>query len=101
MTRDELIDLVRRIMAAEGGTQEEVDRLVDLFLENVPHPEADGLIFYPEQHFGHEPTAEEVVDGALTYRPIELEPEEGRARRFFHPAGHRLASTDHHPLLRA
>ena len=72
MSRDELVGLVRRIMAGEGGSQEEADRLVDLFLENVPHPEADGLIFYPERYFGHEPTAEEVVDAALSYRPIEL-----------------------------
>lgn len=72
MSRDELVALVRRIMAGEGGSQEEADRLVDLFLENVPHPEADGLIFYPDEYFGHEPTPEEVVDAALSYRPIEL-----------------------------
>lgn len=47
LAREELIHLVRRIMAAEGDSQEEADRLVDLFLENVPHPEADGLIFIP------------------------------------------------------
>jgi Colicin immunity protein / pyocin immunity protein len=72
MTRDELVALVRRIMAGEGGSQEEADRLVDLFADNVPHPEAEDLIFYPEPHFGREPTAEEVVDRALSYKPIQL-----------------------------
>lgn len=41
MERDELVGLVRRIMAAEGETQEEAGHLVDLFVANVPHPEAD------------------------------------------------------------
>jgi hypothetical protein len=41
------------------------------FVAHVPHPEADDLIFYPDRHFGHEPTAEEVVDRALSYRPVE------------------------------
>jgi Colicin immunity protein / pyocin immunity protein len=72
LTRNELIELVGRIMRGEGDSQEEADRLVDLFVENVPHPEADDLIFYPEKVFGREPTAEEVVDAALSYRPIEL-----------------------------
>lgn len=72
MSRDELIELVRRIMAGEGESQEEADRLVEQFLANVPHPEADGLIFYPDQYFGHEPTAEEVVDRALSYKPLQL-----------------------------
>jgi hypothetical protein len=58
-------------MAAEGATQEDADDLVDLFVRNVPHPEADDLIFYPQKEFGHEPTPEEVVDRALSYKPIQ------------------------------
>lgn len=72
LSRDELIDLVRRAMSAEGRTQEEADDLVDVFVASVPHPEAGDLIFYPRQHFGREPTTEEVVDRALSYRPIAL-----------------------------
>lgn len=72
MSRDELIDLVRRIMAAEGESQEEADDLVDLFADNVPHPEAEDLIFYPEKHFGREPTPGEVVYRALSYKPLQL-----------------------------
>jgi hypothetical protein len=72
MSRDELVELVRRIMAGGGGSREEADRLVAVFVESVPHPEADGLIFYPDQYFDHEPTAEEVVELALSYRPRQL-----------------------------
>jgi colicin immunity protein/pyocin immunity protein len=72
MDRDELIELVERIMRAEGADQEEADALVGRFEANVPHPAASDLIFYPDAHFGHEPTAEEVVDRALSYRPLEL-----------------------------
>ena len=74
LTREELIDLVERIMNAEGDTQAEADRLVARFEDAVVHPEASGLIFWPDEHFGGEPTAEEVVDRALEYRPIELGP---------------------------
>jgi Colicin immunity protein / pyocin immunity protein len=70
--RDQLIELVERIMSAEGESQEEADRLVGLFAENVPHPRASDLIFYPEEEFGHEPTPEEVVDRALSYRATAL-----------------------------
>lgn len=68
MDRADLVRLVERIKHCEGQTQEEADGLVNLFLENVPHPEADDLIFYRDL------TAEEVVDQALAYKPIELPP---------------------------
>ncbi|GAA0971701.1 MULTISPECIES: bacteriocin immunity protein [Streptomyces violaceusniger group] len=67
MTRDELIDLVERIMAGEG-TESEHDSLVTLLERNVPHPRVLGLIYYSDPPL----TAEEVVDKALAYRPIEL-----------------------------
>ena len=77
LSRDELVALVRRIMAAEGETQEEADRLVDLFEANVPHPAATDLIFWPrralgDQWDGRELTPEDIVDRALAYRPIQL-----------------------------
>ena len=72
MDRSELIGLVRRIMNDVAPSEEEADRLIALFEESVPHPRASGLIFYPEEEFGREPTPEEVVDRALSYRPIEL-----------------------------
>ncbi len=75
-TRNELVELVRRIMAAEGESQEEADALVEEFRRSVPHPDADELIFYPDRHFGGEPSPEEVVDAAMAYRPTEVGPAE-------------------------
>jgi Colicin immunity protein / pyocin immunity protein len=76
LTRDELIGLVERIMRVETADEDDEDRLVDLFEESVVHPAASDLIFHPARYFGegHEPSAEEVVDAALAYRPIELGP---------------------------
>ena len=79
LSREELIVLVERIMRGDGATEEEGDRLVALFEESVVHPDALDLIFYPHEHFGEEyrqrsPSAEQVVDAALAYKPIELGP---------------------------
>lgn len=45
LSRDELTDLAARIMAGEGETEEEQDRLVELFEENLLMPRAADLIF--------------------------------------------------------
>ena len=76
MTRDELIDLVRRIMAAEGETEEGADALIARFEANVPRPDASDLSFWPEHAIGErrELTPEEVVDIALSHKPIQLGP---------------------------
>jgi hypothetical protein len=76
VTRYELIDLVRRIIAAEGETEEEDDALMALFEANVPRPNASDLIYWPEHAIGErrELTPEEVVDIALSYKPIQLGP---------------------------
>ncbi|KOP80178.1 hypothetical protein AMS59_01890 [Lysinibacillus sp. FJAT-14745] len=66
LNRDELILLVTRIMKAEGKTEEENDRLLEEFLDNVIDPEAANYIFYDNL------PPEEVVDKALSYKPIQL-----------------------------
>lgn len=71
-SRSELVRLVERITQADGQTQTEADALVENFLAAVPHPRATDLIFYPESVVGRELSAEEVVDLALGYRPVEL-----------------------------
>ena len=72
LSRSELIDLVRKILAV-AGTEEQVHALVVLFEMNVPHPEASGLIFWPDDYgLGSDPTAEEIVDQALNYSPVLL-----------------------------
>jgi hypothetical protein len=74
--REDLISLVRRIMAGEANTEAEDDRLVELFEANVPRPGASDLIFWPEHANGQrrELTAEEIVDLALSYKPTPLGP---------------------------
>lgn len=67
LDRTELIAIVQRIMDADG-TESEIDALIDTAESNVPHPGLTDLIFWPQD--GHEPTAEQVVDVALAYRPI-------------------------------
>ncbi|MEU8652285.1 bacteriocin immunity protein [Streptomyces sp. NPDC048737] len=72
LTRDQLVGLVRKIMAA-NGTEEEDDGLVEILEANAPHPRVLNLIYHPdEEGFTDELTAEEVVDTALTYSPFAL-----------------------------
>ena len=77
MTRDELMNLAERILTEEDD--EVLSGLMEQFDRNVPHPESGSLFFYPEGWnarngglTGYAPTAEEVVDTCLAYRPICL-----------------------------
>ena len=74
LTRSELIAIVTTLLEAPPATEEEVERLIRNFSANVPHPEASDLIYWPEHAFGPgaDPTPEEIVDRALSYRAIEL-----------------------------
>lgn len=67
LNREELIELVKQICEAEG-TEEEIDSMIDLLEQNVPHPEVSDLIFWSNEEL----TAEEIVDRALNYKPIIL-----------------------------
>ena len=68
MTRDELIGLGQRILAEEDD--EVLDGLMAEFDRNVPHPE--GWNARSGDPADYAPTAEEVVDTCLAYRPICL-----------------------------
>jgi hypothetical protein len=68
MTRDELVQAVRRIIDADG-TEAELHELMALVERNVPHPAVSDLIFYPPN--GVELSAEEVIEIALAYQPIQ------------------------------
>lgn len=68
LTRGELVRLVEEIMECEGS-EEECDALIEKLKQNVRHPRVTDLIFHPENG---ELTAEQVVDAALSYRPLEL-----------------------------
>ena len=78
MTRNELIELGQKIVSAKG-TEEELNKLYDLFCDNVLHPDGASLFFYPENYNArkdylseYNPTVEEVVDKCLSYKPILL-----------------------------
>ena len=67
MTNDELVEVVSKIMEADG-TETELSRLIDLVSREVPHPSWTNLIYYNEEEL----SAEEVVAQALAYKPIQL-----------------------------
>lgn len=67
LNREALIQIVEQIMDADG-TDAELDNLMLKLEASVPHPAVSDLIFWPKNN--KEPTAAEVVDEALAYRPI-------------------------------
>lgn len=70
--RAELVRLVEFLMSGQGTEEEQADALRDLD-GRIMHPRVSDLIFWPQKEgFDHELTAQEVVDAALAYRPIEL-----------------------------
>ena len=78
MTREELIEIGNKIVNCEG-TEKEQDDMYELFSKNVPHPKGANLFYYPENYNArkdniadYNPTVEEVVDKALSYKPIQL-----------------------------
>ncbi|ALV36167.1 bacteriocin immunity protein [Streptomyces sp. CdTB01] len=66
-SREELIGMVQQLIDARLPEDEE-DRLVAELKASVLHPRVTDLIYYNTPKL----TAEEVVDEALSYRPIEL-----------------------------
>lgn len=69
MTRTELIELAEKIQNASGATEAENDKMLELFLENVPDPNA-GNYFFELEYDDLNP--EEIVDRSLSYKPFEL-----------------------------
>lgn len=66
-SRSELIRMVQLLIDADLHEGEE-DQVVEELKSSVLHPRVTDLIFYNIPKL----TAEEVVDTALAYRPIEL-----------------------------
>jgi translation elongation factor EF-4 len=66
MSREELIELVNEIIDVKGKTEEQIDELVEILIKNVPHPAVTDLIYFENL------TPEEIVDKALSYKPIQL-----------------------------
>lgn len=70
--RERLVALVERLLTGDFKSEEEGDRALAELEGQVPHPGVSDLIFHWRSEFASEPTAEEVVDRALSYRPFEL-----------------------------
>jgi len=64
--RDELVAIVQKLLDGEGDDAEVASWLAELSA-NLPHPAISDLIFYPTGD--REPTAEEIVDEAMTVPP--------------------------------
>lgn len=66
LSRDELIELVRRIIIDDFATEEESWDAVELLKANVPDPKVTDYIFWPDP-IDREVDPAEVVDKALAY----------------------------------
>ncbi|GAA1942040.1 hypothetical protein [Kitasatospora viridis] len=67
VTVDELVEIVRRVLAGDP----EGDYYLRLLTANVPHPRVSDLIFHPPTAL-RDASAEQIVEEALGYRPIAL-----------------------------
>ncbi|MFE2581509.1 hypothetical protein [Streptomyces sp. NPDC059378] len=67
ITRDELVEIVRRLLTATP----ESDYYLRLLEANVSHPRVSDLVFHPSDTLT-DASAEQIVDEALQYRPIAL-----------------------------
>lgn len=65
LSRQEMIDLINKVMECEG-TEEEQEDLVQKLDEGVLDPEIITYVFWTDM------TPEEIADKALAYKPICL-----------------------------
>jgi hypothetical protein len=69
ITKEELIETVKRIMSTSGSERDSWWYRTLLY-RNVPHPHPTDLIFQNKKEL----TAEEIVEEILAYQPIVLSP---------------------------
>lgn len=72
LSKSELIELVDKLLRAEASEEEEFQWL-ELIKGNVPDPNVIGLIYWSNRYgLSEEPSAEAIVEKALSYKPIAL-----------------------------
>lgn len=72
LSKHELIALVTKLLRAEGS-DDEIHQWLELVERNVPHPEVQNLIYWSNRYgLGDSPSAEDIVEQALSYKPIIL-----------------------------
>ncbi|RAN87252.1 hypothetical protein B5P41_24520 [Bacillus sp. SRB_28] len=67
LTREELINLVSKIIECEG-TEEEIDEMIEIVERNAPNPEVSDLLYWNDEGV----TPEQIVAKALSYKPVQL-----------------------------
>jgi len=65
-----LVELVHKMMNAEG-TEQELDDMLTEVQQALPYAEISNLIFWDEREL----TPEQIVEEALQARPIQLPPQ--------------------------
>lgn len=65
--RQQLIAAIQQVSCGDGS-EEELDAMLEFIGRNVPSSAFTNFIFYPEG----EPSAEEMLDGMLADKPIQL-----------------------------
>lgn len=71
VTREELTEIVRRLVAAYASGDPDADHYLLVLKANVVHPRASDLLFHPPAHLVDVPP-ERIVEELLAYRPIAL-----------------------------
>jgi len=70
LTREEMIALVERLKQGVGEDAE-ASEWIEQLERSLPNPHISDLIFWPKEG-AENLTAEQIVDKAMQYRPIEL-----------------------------
>ena len=69
MTREELLELVRRLTSGEYASEGEGDEILAAIKLSVRHPRVTNVLFYSRGK-----TVEQMVDELLTYQPLMMPP---------------------------
>jgi hypothetical protein len=74
MNENELLGIVNTLTSpGDDATEEELEELIDKFVSGIPHPGGTDLLFYPENWgLPPNPTSEEIVKAALSWKPRVL-----------------------------
>jgi hypothetical protein len=68
--RQRLTSLVEALLSRDPLAEAEEDAVIEDLKTSTLHPRVTDLIYYWQDEFHHEPTAEEIGDTALAYRPF-------------------------------
>lgn len=68
MTKDELIELARKLIENDFSSEGEADSALFLLEENVPDPDISDKIFWPDP-IDKELDPKEIIEEALSWKP--------------------------------